>query len=60
MSRFFTLIAIGIAIGILIAPEKGAVTRKKLNDFIDDMTDELNQKRSKIAESLQNVADTLE
>ncbi len=37
MSRLLTLLAIGIAIGVLIAPEKGSVTRQKISDFIDDL-----------------------
>jgi hypothetical protein len=34
-----SLLGIGILIGILIAPEKGAVIRKKLTDFLDELTD---------------------
>ena len=33
-----TLLA-GIIIGILIAPEKGSVTRRKIADLIDDLTE---------------------
>jgi gas vesicle protein len=38
MKSTFTVLLIGIAIGILIAPEKGSVTRKKITDLIDDIT----------------------
>jgi gas vesicle protein len=34
-------IAIGIGIGMLIAPEKGAKTRKKIKDKIFDIADKL-------------------
>ena len=37
-STFITLL-IGIAIGILIAPEKGSVTRQKISNLIDDLSE---------------------
>jgi len=37
----------GIAIGILIAPDKGSATRRRLvqrfNDFTEDLSDEANE-----------------
>ncbi len=33
------LLATGVTIGILIAPEKGKKTRKKIGDKFDDMKD---------------------
>lgn len=35
----FSLLGIGILIGMLIAPEKGSVVRQKLTDFLDELTD---------------------
>jgi len=37
MNSTFTVLLIGIAIGILIAPEKGSVTRQKISNLIDDI-----------------------
>ena len=39
MKSTITLLLIGIAIGILIAPEKGSVTRQKISDLIDDLSE---------------------
>jgi len=39
MNYTFTVLLIGIAIGILIAPEKGSVTRQKISDLIDDISE---------------------
>jgi len=46
MKKIFISLMTGIAIGILIAPDKGAVTRRKLvkrfNDFTEDISEEAN------------------
>lgn len=39
MKSTLTVLLIGIAIGMLIAPEKGSVTRQKLSNLIDDLSD---------------------
>jgi len=38
---FLTGIAVGIGIGILLAPDKGSKTRKKLADTAGDLLDKL-------------------
>ena len=38
---FLTGIAVGIGIGILLAPDKGSETRKKLADTAGDLFDKL-------------------
>ncbi len=52
-------VAIGIQIGVLIAPEKGEETRKKLSKKGDDYLDEINNQFHKfidgITEKLDNV-----
>lgn len=37
MSRLLVFLGIGVAIGILIAPEKGSVIRQKIADLLDDL-----------------------
>jgi hypothetical protein len=39
MSRLLFFLGVGVVIGILIAPEKGAVIRKKIIDLIDDLSE---------------------
>jgi gas vesicle protein len=39
MKGTLTTLLVGIVIGILIAPEKGSVTRRKIADLIDDLTE---------------------
>ena len=49
--RFLLTIATGICIGILIAPDKGSRTRKKVADLIQDWSDKLSDKTK---ETVQN------
>jgi hypothetical protein len=39
MKGTITTLLVGIVIGMLIAPEKGSVIRRKIADFIDDLTE---------------------
>jgi len=39
MKGTLTTLIVGIIIGILIAPEKGSVTRRKITDLIDDLSE---------------------
>ena len=61
MSKFFTGVALGVIVGILIAPDKGSETRKKLtekgkdlknqfNDFVDSMSEKIDSLRNKAEE----------
>ena len=47
MNKIFISMITGIAIGILIAPDRGSVTRRRLvqrfNDFTEDISDEANE-----------------
>ena len=48
MNKIIITILAGIAIGILIAPAKGSVTRKRIEDGFDDMVDSLMKLADKI------------
>ena len=50
-------VAIGIQIGVLIAPEKGVETRKKLSKKGDDYLDELNNTFNKFIEGVTEKLD---
>ena len=39
MNRTLVAMLIGIGIGVLIAPDKGSATIKKLKNSLDDLTD---------------------
>lgn len=61
-------VAIGIQIGVLIAPEKGEETRRKLSKKGDDYLDEINAQINKFIDGVtdkldranKNVADATE
>jgi gas vesicle protein len=67
MNKFLTGLAIGIAIGVLIAPEKGTETRRKLsakgkqlkdqfNDFVDSMAEKLESLRGESEDFMDEPA----
>jgi gas vesicle protein len=47
----------GVAIGILIAPAKGAETRKKISDKVDDASDHLKCMVEKFRSQANEMAD---
>lgn len=66
MSKFLTGVAIGVLVGILIAPDKGSETRKKLsekgkdlkqnfNDFVDYWSDKIDSMRKEAEEEVADV-----
>lgn len=48
---------IGIGIGILIAPDKGSVTRQKLLDSLQDYKDDAKDFANKASDKVKDVAD---
>jgi gas vesicle protein len=51
MKKALWLILAGVAIGILVAPDKGSATMKKIKDSLDDL-------RDKAMDSFDDVVDT--
>jgi len=51
--------AIGGALGILFAPDKGSETRKKILSKSDDLTDALKEKLNDFMEELRKEAETV-
>lgn len=39
MTKFLSILVTGIVIGILIAPDKGAITRRRLSDLLAGFTE---------------------
>jgi gas vesicle protein len=55
LHRLFTATLSGIVIGILIAPAKGADTRKKLNDSVENLKDKIKRLRGTTNEELDDL-----
>lgn len=66
MNKFLTGVALGVVVGILLAPDKGAETRKKLskkgkemkkqfNDFVDTWSEKINSLRHEAEEIVEDT-----
>ena len=51
--------AVGVAVGMLLAPDKGSNLRKSIKDSVDDLGDQLGDFISEGKEKLMGVADEL-
>jgi len=71
MNKLFTAFLAGIAVGILIAPDKGSETRRRLsdktsdlkgsfNDLVDSAADNLKSAKSKVNEFVRKGERTVE
>ena len=59
MNRLLILLGIGVGIGILIAPDKGSSTRRKLGDWMDSLQNEIDRKTGQITEKIDEAVDAL-
>lgn len=60
MKFIFSCIAAGAAIGILMAPESGTETRKKLSNTVKDLKERLHRVKSKSAEELEELKEVFQ
>jgi gas vesicle protein len=60
LSAFIIGAAVGAAIGILYAPDRGSETRKKINEEGKKMSDAIKDKFNKMKEKMNDVKDDME
>ena len=56
MKRAFWLVMAGVAIGILVAPDKGSETWKKITDSLDDLKDQARQGMDDLKNNARDIA----
>jgi len=57
MNKYLVAILAGVVVGILIAPEKGAASRARLSEKLDDLAHTLLGKKK--TDMYQNALDTI-
>lgn len=58
MNKVLIGLMVGIGIGILIAPDKGTATRKKIREKLDDVLDKAGETFGDIVEQGRDAYDT--
>jgi hypothetical protein len=56
MKRVLLLVLAGVAVGLLLAPEKGSKTIKKLVDGLDDIKDKAVDEMNHLVEKGKDIA----
>ena len=54
MAKFLTGVLAGIAIGLLVAPDKGSKTRQKITDALNDLLGEAKDRMNSSAEQFKD------
>jgi gas vesicle protein len=57
MSKFFSGIVIGAVLGVLLAPDKGSETRKKISKGCEDLRDKFSEFTESISNTFDNIRD---
>jgi gas vesicle protein len=57
MSKFFSGIVIGAVLGVLLAPDKGSETRKKISKGCEDLRDKFYDFKESISNTFANIRD---
>ena len=57
MGKFLTGVLAGVAIGLLVAPDKGSKTRQKITDALNDLLGEAKDQMNSSAERFRDQFD---
>jgi hypothetical protein len=60
MNRFLTTLLAGVAIGMLIAPEKGSVIRQRITDLWEDLQDALSNGVHNVESRIEDTAERVD
>ncbi|MGE5108164.1 MAG: YtxH domain-containing protein [Sphingobacteriales bacterium] len=55
MKTIITCVAAGVAIGMILAPEKGSTTREKIKETLDDLLDRWQKLKGTTSDELEEL-----